>query len=250
MESAAILSLRPNDEDMSVAFQILGTIIKQFEREELALTDIVDKLYNDKLFKQETDEFRSHANQLVFAALGWISESLPKDLPFTENKRPANQQPDSLYSARHDPEALMLQINPPGPTSSAFENKYIPRRRRRAQKETFTSFSQTLKDNDHIDQPLPVLLGSFGKLIPQRQRKWVVGNMTPASVREGHEEDWIELSLLCFHALNKVANVKIEWVDSLALHLEFDNKTKVLKVFRLPSLCLLMCYCEKSPLSQ
>jgi hypothetical protein len=48
-----------------------------------------------------------------------------------------------------------------------------------------------------------------------------------------------------------VANIEVEWVDSLSLHLEFDKSTKILKLFRLPSLCLLMCCCEnESPLTQ
>jgi hypothetical protein len=144
---------------------------------------------------------------------------------------------------------MKLQIKLPDSTSSVPESPHTARRRRRAKKETFTHFSHTLENND---QPLNTLLGSFGKVIPQRQRQWVSGRVSPASIAPvRHDDDWIELSLLCFHALNKVANIKIEWVDSLSLHLEFDNKTKVLKVFRLPSLCLLMCCCEKvSPLSQ
>ncbi|PMD58304.1 uncharacterized protein K444DRAFT_442681 [Hyaloscypha bicolor E] len=217
----------PNSEDFSLTFEILKTIAEALRRENLALTDILDKLYNENLFK-EADGDRSHANQLVFAALGWIS---------------------SLYSARHDPDPMKLQINLPDSTSSVPESPHTARRRRRSKKETFTHFSHTQENND---QPLNTLLGSFGKVIPQRQRQWVSGRVSPASINPvRHDDDWIELSLLCFHALNKVANVKIEWVDSLSLHLEFDNKTKVLKVFRLPSLCLLMCCCEKvSPLSQ
>jgi hypothetical protein len=66
-----------------------------------------------------------------------------------------------------------------------------------------------------------------------------------------HDGDWIEVSLLCCYVLSNIAKVKIEWVDSLSMHLEFDMYTKVLKIFRLPSLCLLMCCCkELSPLSQ
>ncbi|KAH8784320.1 hypothetical protein BGZ57DRAFT_925319 [Hyaloscypha finlandica] len=217
----------PNNEDISLTFEILKTIVGALGRKDLALTDIVDEIYNKNPFT-EADNDRSHANQLVFAALGWIS---------------------SLYSARPDPDPMELQINLPYSASSVPESPHTARRRRRAKKETFTHFSHTLENND---QPLKILFGSFGKVIPQRQRQWVSGRVSPASIAPvRHDDDWIELSLLCFHALNKVANVKIEWVDSLSLHLEFDDSTKVLKVFRLPSLCLLMCYCEKvSPLSQ
>lgn len=238
----------PNSEDFSLTFEILKTIAEALRRENLALTDILDKLYNENLFK-EADGDRSHANQLVFAALGWISEFPVILPPFSAWTLTTKQQKGSLYSARHDPDPMKLQINLPDSTSSVPESPHTARRRRRSKKETFTHFSHTQENND---QPLNTLLGSFGKVIPQRQRQWVSGRVSPASINPvRHDDDWIELSLLCFHALNKVANVKIEWVDSLSLHLEFDNKTKVLKVFRLPSLCLLMCCCEKvSPLSQ
>jgi hypothetical protein len=40
--------------------------------------------------------------------------------------------------------------------------------------------------------------------------------------------------------VNVVAGVRIQWVDCLSLHLEFDSRSKTLKVFRFPSLCLIM----------
>ncbi len=121
--------------------------------------------------------------------------------------------------------------------------------RRRALKETFTKFSQTLENND---QPLTLLLGIFGKIIPRRQRHMTSGHASPYLLGpQRQDEARIELSLLRYHILKKVANVEVEWVDSLSLHLEFDKSTKTLKLFRLPSLCLLMCCCEdESPLSQ
>ena len=69
----------PNNEDFSLTFEILKTIVGALGRENLALTDIVDELYNENPFK-EADDHRSHANQLVFAALGRISE-FPVILP-------------------------------------------------------------------------------------------------------------------------------------------------------------------------
>jgi hypothetical protein len=114
--------------------------------------------------------------------------------------------------------------------------------------ETITNYEQTLESND---QPLHMLLGKFGQIVPQRQRELGTGHPTSPTVPVRPGDEWIEVSLLCFHTLNKFASIKIEWVDSLSLHLEFDSYTKVVKVFRLPSLCLLMCCCEKiSPLSQ
>jgi len=39
-------------------------------------------------------------------------------------------------------------------------------------------------------------------------------------------------------------------VDCLSLHLVFDSQTKVLQLYRFPSLCLLMCYSDTSCLSR
>jgi len=65
----------PCDQDISVAFRFFAAIVQEFRSESLALVDIVDVLYN-KPFLKETDENRSHAHQLVFAAFGWTSTLL------------------------------------------------------------------------------------------------------------------------------------------------------------------------------
>jgi hypothetical protein len=120
---------------------------------------------------------------------------------------------------------------------------------RQRRKQAFTKFSQSLENSD---QPLHSLLGTFGKIIPQRQKQGISGQISPLYFAlQRQDEERIELSLLRFYTLNKVANIEIEWVDSLSLHLDFDTCRKRLSVFRLPSLCLIMSYCEdESPLSQ
>jgi hypothetical protein len=57
---------------MATAFQMLEVIVLESAKENFTLTDVVDRLYNDDMLK-ETDNERSHANQLVLAAFGWIS---------------------------------------------------------------------------------------------------------------------------------------------------------------------------------
>jgi hypothetical protein len=61
-----------SEEDITNGFQFLTTVAKQFQRKDLALTDIVDAAYNNRLLR-ETDPERSMANQLAFAMVGWIS---------------------------------------------------------------------------------------------------------------------------------------------------------------------------------
>jgi hypothetical protein len=74
------LTDEPCSQELSVAFAVLKTIVgESSERESLALTNLVDALYNENELR-ETDEERSLANQLAFAAFGWISmlNTIPK----------------------------------------------------------------------------------------------------------------------------------------------------------------------------
>jgi hypothetical protein len=67
-------STSPCDHDISIAFQFLTAVVLELERRELALVNIVDQMYNKELLVDlPTETDRSRANQLVFAALGWIS---------------------------------------------------------------------------------------------------------------------------------------------------------------------------------
>lgn len=83
--------------------------------------------------------------------------------------------------------------------------------------------------------PIQRLLRKFGSLLPE-----------PASVRrldaagglEAGPEDIIA-PYVYFQNL-KLLNVKIEWVDILNQHLEFDRRHRTLKIFRSPSICRLM----------
>lgn len=62
------------EEDMTVIYRFMNIVADALrQKSRLALSDIVDELANDGLLK-ETDEDRSLPCQLVFGAIGWISE--------------------------------------------------------------------------------------------------------------------------------------------------------------------------------
>jgi len=110
----------------------------------------------------------------------------------------------------------------------------VERRLRRRRRETFISYQQSF---DNVDHSLRVLLQTFGKIIPTVN---VSRGLETVGMTANPYDPVIELSLICFHTLHRVAYIKIDWVDSLSLHLEFDSYTKILKIFRFPSLCLIM----------
>ena len=47
-------------------------------------------------------------------------------------------------------------------------------------------------------------------------------------------------SYLSYHTLGRICNVKIEWVDTLNAHLDFDESRRILRIFRFPSFCYLL----------
>lgn len=95
-------------------------------------------------------------------------------------------------------------------------------------------YEQTM---EHVHRPVVAFLNhGFGAIIP-------VPNVEPSERFEligSRSEDYIEMSMISFYNLHKAANIRIQWVDSLRLHLEFDSQLKTLKIFRFPSFCLIM----------
>lgn len=79
----------PSPQDVSIAFNFLAAVVKYFKKADLALVQIVDKLYNNGILRY-TDADQSRANQLVFTAFGWISTlDLRKSNKKTANRRKA-----------------------------------------------------------------------------------------------------------------------------------------------------------------
>ena len=62
----------PGADALSSAFHMLEIVVNELTRERLALTDVAGRLYNEQILRY-TDPERSHANQLLFASIGWIS---------------------------------------------------------------------------------------------------------------------------------------------------------------------------------
>ncbi|PVH73593.1 hypothetical protein DL98DRAFT_606951 [Cadophora sp. DSE1049] len=97
---------------------------------------------------------------------------------------------------------------------------------------------------DYVDQPVYILLDKFGSLIPQVNscsdlEKDLIGY--PA-------REMIDTRLLRPNTLLEADKLKIEWMSSLAFHLQFNADAGVLRVFKFPSFCELMLADQESPL--
>jgi hypothetical protein len=68
---------QPCEPCMEIAFNFLKTVVSTFPRRNLALVDIVDSSFNSEILREaegDIDHDESTANQLAFAAIGWISK--------------------------------------------------------------------------------------------------------------------------------------------------------------------------------
>jgi hypothetical protein len=87
------------------------------------------------------------------------------------------------------------------------------------------------------DRPLFVLLKCFGNLLPARSQDLPESE---AVVNSKAAASWTPLypSDLNAYLLRTLLGVKFRWVDSLALHLDFDKSSRTLSLFAFPSMCV------------
>jgi hypothetical protein len=130
-----------------------------------------------------------------------------------------------LYQAVPHPQATKLEVTKESTSFSGCQSPLVTRK--------YKYFKQGF---DFIDQPLHCLLGNYGDLIPRTHQ---VQN-SDAGLIGGHSVEYIIAQSVCFYTMQDLADLKIEWVTSLALHLELDSGKKTLKLFQFPSFCRLM----------
>lgn len=130
-----------------------------------------------------------------------------------------------LYEAVPNPQPNKFQVvkTSTSMTSSGYRNSLTTRK--------FERFNQNF---DYIDVPLFEMLAGFGDLIPYSKPYMMngLGSVSPSDV--------IAVRQVCFDTLQSFAGMQIEWVTSLALHLEMDSSKRTLKLFQFPSFCRMM----------
>ena len=201
-EPEAQRSLPVGDDQKLLVF--LAAVAKFLGSEhDLALSEILEKLEHQGLLLQDV-ELRSQAIQLVFITVGLLT---------------------FFYDPVLDPKNGELQIRCPD-TAEA----------RVSRNDTWISFSQ---DISHANLPIVTLLRRFGNVRGPIPRT-VINDADIANALSNTGDPLIS-SNISYFTLTRVAEITIEWVNSVCLHLEFDMRRKVLKLFRFPSLCGLLC---------
>jgi len=206
-------STSPKSGELVVVYNFAIAVARLLKTQSnLTLAEIVDGLENEQQLKQQLDSERALHNQAVFAAVGWLT---------------------MLFEAVNTPEVDKLEITRIS-TTSAGRRQPLTTRKIRNHSQGF----------DHVDRSLDYLLSKFGEIIPGPKAS------SPSELSDvtGPVSEAINVQTLCFHTLNSVVEIKIEWVTSHALHMEFDSGKKTLKLFQYPSFCRIMAEAKKNGL--
>jgi hypothetical protein len=170
------------------------------DKDGVSIDEIIQNLQELKIL-EENEELQGAHRLLVFTILGWQS---------------------MLYKAAFDicsPEELAIHEEENQPNSGlVYDNTKVPA--------------------SLCDRPLFVLLKAFGNLLPS----------PPLTIGQTARESgngastWMPLYPLETNAyfLISILRVKVRWVDSLSMHLDYDKSTRTISLFSRPSFCLLM----------
>jgi hypothetical protein len=80
------------------------------------------------------------------------------------------------------------------------------------------------------------LLKGYGNLLPARCKE--LGQVASESSRVVSSWNPINVAEMNAYFLCNFLSISINWVDTLALHLDYDKSSKTLSIFRFPSLCV------------
>lgn len=96
--------------------------------------------------------------------------------------------------------------------------------------------------SDLADRPMSILLKGYGNILPSRSEELTkVASESNASTSSWFCIDPAEANA---HLLHTLLRVNFRWVDTMALHLDYDSSTRTLSLFRYPSLCAAMLQSE------
>ncbi|KAH7416711.1 hypothetical protein BKA64DRAFT_274608 [Cadophora sp. MPI-SDFR-AT-0126] len=196
----------PRSGDLVIVYDFFIRIVQLMRaKENLALVEIVDELDSNGTLKRQLDQERAIPNQVVFAAIGWLT---------------------MFYDPVSHPRVDKLEVAKTSTNSSGGRNALATRK--------YLTFRQGF---DYIDLPIYSMLGRFGDLLPTSRPALLCTEQDLASCPT---RDSIIVQNVCFNTLHGLAELNIEWVTSLTLHLELDSSKKSIKLFQYPSYCRMM----------
>ena len=197
--------------NLLVMYQLLSSMAElAISKDNLTLQDMID---GQDQFDTKYSPTSDLLTQLIFMAFGWMS---------------------MLYDPDPSPKGDKLQL-------LRVTRVKLPRQPSKLKTDYLHTFEQGFHQ---LQQPLDNLFCVFGMILPSLDGAIATGGSYPKFGRPAGNDtssEYLILSFMSYYTLVKVAKIKIEWVESLNLHLEFDEGARVLKLFRYPSFCRLMC---------
>ena len=89
---------------------------------------------------------------------------------------------------------------------------------------------------DLADREMAILLKGLGNLLPPRPPD--LAKLASETSKEASAWSSIVPAEVNAHILSAILRVRILWVDTLSLHLDYDQATRTLSFFRFPSFCV------------
>lgn len=187
---------------------VIASTINKLEREgremEISLDNIIEELSAANLLASPVE--LDHVRQMVWSLAGHIT------MLFDPKTATANFD--------------KLQLRRPAAT-------LIARGKHRGT--VITAFSQPVMK---AEEPFYQMLTQFGALLPEVRQSGPVGGCchTASSASESH----FYPNYVFFDVLKNVAQLKIEWVNTLNMHLQLDERKRILRLYRFPAFCRLL----------
>ena len=91
---------------------------------------------------------------------------------------------------------------------------------------------------DLTDREMAVLLKGYGNLLPARPPE--LAQVASETSKVASAWSSIVLADINVHMLSTLLRVRIHWVETLSHHLDYDQTTRTLCLFRFPSFCVAM----------
>ena len=180
--------------------------VRRNAREE-SIDHIIDALIHDGVFKendegQATDLIRE---RIVFAMLGWLSMLYVPSF---------NDLEDVKWKIHHGPNQPNSRL-------------------------VYDTFEVNNYNYNLAGQEPASFLRHFGNLLPARR----LDSILEAGQKGEIASSWSLISPTNFNiqVLSNVLRLRVQWVDTLALHLDYDQTTRTLSLFRYPSFCVNEC---------
>jgi hypothetical protein len=187
------------------ALVVIARAIKM--QEEVSIEKILIKLNDARLVKPGAEAI---AIRMAFALMGWLM---------------------MLFDPKTDSTDGHLQLRKHGSSRAV---------RGRSRGAVISSFSKSISQGgENMHQMLfHRMLGQFGSLFPEAECPSLPDSMLSPEL--AGNDNHLTVSYICFDTLRQVGNLRIEWVNTLNLHLQLDVRERVLRLFRFPSYCWLL----------